>query len=1708
MNKLSLVLVTLILLAITSCVGRADHVWIEAENPLQMPSQASLADWGKPELVSGQLLMISFARNQLSAVPDAGITVSYRFQAPKSGQYELWNRVVFSGIRAPFRWRVNGGPWIANSQQGQPIRNIQELGYWNPIGWTPMGSADLKAGQNTLDIFLEKGFLDAKDLRYISDVILASTEPFRPNFKYAPDDSSWCDEKAREAAGKHYTLPKDRTGKPRRQINLNGLWQYAPYDEGAITEEQRVQPVQDYPPVDRLHWYGIELPNDRNDEYPSHRFCHRYVLRTFVDVPEDYRGDSAYLLFEAVSLINSLFVNGKKVDDFSIHYGQWRADLSGHIKAGERNEILVVVKDAFYAIAERDGKTVSETYYFPWDNFTRSQGVTLRFDFPVKGSNKTGIFDEVKLVAVDGPVYIADLYVDPFPVSRGEIEFEVVLRNPTGSAEDVILRGDIDRVGQNGAEDLEALPATRARVGARGETTVAIRVPSKKLELWWPDRPTLHEVDLQLSMHGRIVDTWSERFGNRQWEIRGNQFYLNGMRKHLRANLMHNGTKHNTTAEQALADWRRAGINMFRRRFQWSWYDKQSPRELLAWFDEKGVIVRQNAGTFDGQHASYTLARRIGDSKEPNRALFDNWRAQILNGVKARRNHPSVMIWELDNEIVYINGRNYGNLDVVEPEFKKTSDQVMAMDPTRATVVGGGNALGSEQGLGHGNCGLPTYGIHYFEVADRHYPDAAYTLEQSIDRAGTGEGGKVWPIDFDALPIFMSETAFLQGRNPAQFASVAGEKAFLGKGMIPEAFTLLHEMYATGYRWKETGAVHFWMGPGVLLPDHDYDYWQPVAVLLRQWNRVFGAGEKIARTLKVFNGTRFDTPIVVKWVFTTGRSAVAQDERSIRLPPGEDETFTVAFTAPDVDAATEAGFTVSAHRDGKQVYDTRRSWRILPKSRISPETKKVNIAVWDPSTTVQKRLLAQDVAFTEVLSAEELEDTDADLVIVGSDVVSKPLSTSGMWMRLAAANKRVLVLEQEYPLHYQAVPVDSVPTEFEGRISFSQNIEHPVFEGLTQHDLSFWGNDHIVYRRVYGKPTRGGRSLAHADDQLGYSPLMFAPIEQGGLMLCQYVLGEKLNSNIVAQTLFDNLVDHLAVYRPVVRPTAVAAAPSSPLVEALNNIALKYSTVTNPIEAVSDEGIRLIVVDGTPANLNQLAENESVLDSYFDRGGWLMVMNVTPESLSPFNEIVDYEHLIRPFRMERVTFPSVRDPLTAGLTLRDVVMGSGERIQRHTKDEWPADDAFESIVDIDDVADFAEFPSPAHFNDPDVRGPGSDRWPLNMINGYTAKDHWRLGFSIHLQDDDPTEWTIKLPRQEKVIGLAVSTNQIYHKITRLKLIFDGRRNDAVVLDVEPREGPQTFNFEPRSAAEVTFQILDWTEDGRSDVIGIDDMQLRVQRAAGFDRRVIPMLNIGGLVKYPRGNGGLILNQYRIVRHESNPLNQEKKQTVIATILRNLGAPFSGARAVIAGRDLQYTPVSLESYANVFLTSEQGWPDKKHDLSALPLGRQTFRNVPYEIRDFTTSPLESGVTLAHDRLKSNAQKKEVIIEVDEHADALFFLHTFHQSRTWRPGRNKPEPPVVFEYVVYYSDGTQEVVPIQLQRGVQDFVLEEHEALPDAAVAWRTAGADDKQVAVYQYQWNNPHPNKPVQSVAVRYNKDEGPTYGAPVLLGLTVANRIE
>jgi hypothetical protein len=68
-----------------------------------------------------------------------------------------------------------------------------------------------------------------------------------------------------------------------------------------------------------------------------------------------------------------------------------------------------------------------------------------------------------------------------------------------------------------------------------------------------------------------------------------------------------------------------------------------------------------------------------------------------------------------------------------------------------------------------------------------------------------------------------------------------------------------------------------------------------------------------------------------------------------------------------------------------------------------------------------------------------------------------------------------------------------------------------------------------------------------------------------------------------------------------------------------------------------------------------------------------------------------------------------------------------------------------------------------------------------------------------------------------------------------------------------------------------------------------NLKALVKRPKDYGDRVQPLLNIGVLVKYPTGKGGVILNQMNVPAKEASPINAEKKRRILKSLLKNLDA---------------------------------------------------------------------------------------------------------------------------------------------------------------------------------------------------------------------------
>jgi beta-galactosidase len=497
------------------------------------------------------------------------------------------------------------------------------------------------------------------------------------------------------------------------------------------------------------------------------------------------------------------------------------------------------------------------------------------------------------------------------------------------------------------------------------------------------------------------------------------------------------------------------------------------------------------------------------------------------------------------------------------------------------------------------------------------------------------------------------------------------------------------------------------------------------------------------------------------------------------------------------------------------------------------------------------------------------------------------------------------------------------------------------------------------------------------------------------------------------------------------------------------------------------------------------------VNAFMQSGGYIVWHGLTPSGLGDYNKIVGFNHMIRAMRRERVSLSTPRNSLTSGLTLGDVVMLSGERIFPWTADEYVADDIFSHIVDYDEVAPF---------------GTSDNGLFPNAVNGFVGADGWKLINDFEAPKAGPARLVFTFPQSQTISEFVWDGSVNYNATTKVGLTIDGKTQSWSV----PANGePQTLSLKPNlRGKKIELQIHDWARDKSNSnggyTIGIDNIWLKAQRSPDFYRKVRPMLNVGGLMHYPRGNGGMVLCNLLFKETEAVPINTAKKRTIFSAILRNLNAPFAGGKTVIAGAGLKYVPIDIHNQATQYRT-ERGWfGDANFTFNGLPRGRQKFGGIEYSIYDFPTSPVPTAIMLGGDNIPNNPPREVRGIPVNQKADALFFLHTARiDNRMSDDDRKNNRRFEMARYIVNYVDGQSATVPIYSEMDIEDYKQATPRAVPGAQIAWVSAYPSGQFSAVaYSKQWNNPRPGVAIKSIDMTYGAEPR---GVPVLLAVTAAS---
>ena len=323
--------------------------------------------------------------------------------------------------------------------------------------------------------------------------------------------------------------------------------------------------------------------------------------RTF-SIPEGFRGH-AELVFDGAMSQPFVYVNGKLAGQWAYGYNAFRIDITRFIKPGE-NELKVTLKNQ-----------EESSRWYPG----------------------AGIYRPVRLVLTDTSHIDAwSLFARTVTIGKGQADVQVDFKVESVQPEERYTLSLLDAKGQ------EVAAAKPTLVNNEGLVHTSLKV--KNPQLWSPESPYLYQLVARLQDgQGRIVDELETKVGIRTVRVsRENGFQLNGQTRKLKGVCLHHdlgplGAAVNRSAlirqikimKQMGCDAIRTAHNM-------------PSRWQMEICDSLGMMVM--AESFD----MWIYPK----CKNGYAQFFHEWADRdITNLVLYNRNHPSIVMWSIGNEI-------------------------------------------------------------------------------------------------------------------------------------------------------------------------------------------------------------------------------------------------------------------------------------------------------------------------------------------------------------------------------------------------------------------------------------------------------------------------------------------------------------------------------------------------------------------------------------------------------------------------------------------------------------------------------------------------------------------------------------------------------------------------------------------------------------------------------------------------------------------------------------------------------------------------------------------------------------------------------------------------------------------------------------------------------------------------------------------------
>ena len=449
----------------------------------------------------------------------------------------------------------------------------------------------------------------------------------------------------------------------RDTISINQGWQFHRGDVKNIAELKSTQSGDDVVnlPHDFLigqDWVAPDASERPDNSDAGSNVRSRLSSRGFKEMgigwyryeltPKDeWKGKRIVLDFQGIMLVGDVYLNGQRIGGTDYGYLGFDIDLSKLLKWGQTNEIAV----------KADTQNPSNSRWFT--------GAGLYRDVNLIVTNKNLFFPR-------HPLFIRTQDNKEVKIKAEIINQQKVAKGQSAAKMPVGVR-ILDADGKVVAEqknDIHFNAKWRDR---------EYELPSISLEnakLWSPDSPYLYTAEVTLyDSEGNIADQIKEPFGVRTIEIvpqkgllvNGKKVLLKGYANHHTLGAL-GAAAYPRAIEKRLKLMKEFGMNHIR--------TSHNPysEDFLKLCDKYGILVVDEL--YDKWLTQYAGGRVEWESL---------WQKDIPEWVKRDRNHPSVILWSLGNEL-----QQYSNLpfnDWGVTAYKIQKELLHRYDDTRLTTV-------------------------------------------------------------------------------------------------------------------------------------------------------------------------------------------------------------------------------------------------------------------------------------------------------------------------------------------------------------------------------------------------------------------------------------------------------------------------------------------------------------------------------------------------------------------------------------------------------------------------------------------------------------------------------------------------------------------------------------------------------------------------------------------------------------------------------------------------------------------------------------------------------------------------------------------------------------------------------------------------------------------------------------------------------------